>query len=428
MRVPLLRSVRTVTEDDAVSPSQLASNSSEAPAAPEGVTDPGDRVGPGGQEGPRERSSTAVGGSTTIEDTVEDTALADRVQQTLQRYLRSRRAECGELDHDFAEAVDGLVEFVLRGGKRIRPTFAWWGWRAAGGAERGEQAEAMLRAASSLELVQACALVHDDLIDDSWIRRGNPSMHKEFAEVHRRRGFSGGADQFGTAAAILLGDLSLSWADDMLHQAGLAPEALSRALAPWRAMRTEVLAGQYLDVLGQVRGDEDPEAAMRTGQLKAASYTVRRPIELGAAAGGADQRLQAALRRFGSDVGVAFQLRDDLLGVFGDPDVTGKPAGDDLREGKRTLLISKGLETAQARGDQQAAELVRGALGDPDVDESTVQRVRSTLTRLGAVDAVEERIAELTRTGLAALRSAEVAEPAAGRLAELAVEVTDRNR
>ena len=424
MRVPLHRSVHSVTEDGAVSLTELAPTSSESPLPPERVNNPGDRGTPDERERSRERSTAAVGGSTTI----EEPEFAHRVQRTLDTYLRSRRAECAELDDAFAEAVDGLSEFVLRGGKRIRPTFAWWGWRAAGGADRGERAEAMLQAASSLELVQACALVHDDLIDDSWIRRGNPSMHKEFAELHRRAGWSGGANQFGMTAAILLGDLSLSWADDMLHTAGLTPDALSRALAPWRAMRTEVLAGQYLDVLGQVRGDESPEAAMRTGQLKAASYTVRRPIELGAAVGGAGPDLLAALRRFGSDIGVAFQLRDDLLGVFGDPEITGKPAGDDLREGKRTLLIAKGLDNAHAQGDQDAAELIRGVLGDADVEERTVEQVRSTLTRLGAVEAVEDQIAELTDTGLAALRSAEVAEPAATRLAELAVEVTDRNR
>lgn len=353
--------------------------------------------------------------------------LSGRVHQTLADYLELRRAESQDLDPGFAEAVHELIRFVLGGGKRIRPTFAWWGWRAAGGSAEGLEATAMLRVASSLELIQACALVHDDLIDDSDTRRGNPTLHKKFAESHRHRNWVGPAGQYGTAAAILLGDLSLTWADDMLHSAGLSEAALVRALQPWQAMRTEVLAGQYLDILGQVRGDETPQAALRIGELKAASYTVRRPLELGAAIGGAGPATLDALCRFGSDIGVAFQLRDDLLGVFGDPEHTGKPAGDDLREGKRTLLIAEALEIADGERNQHALDLLRGVLGELDLTPERLEQARRILTELGAVQAVEDRITELTGTATAALSSADIAEPAATRLAELAVAATRRS-
>ena len=364
---------------------------------------------------------------TSAEDVVTvETDLADQVQQTLADYLRIRRAECAELDPAFVEAIDELIRFVLRGGKRIRPTFAWWGWRAAGNPADGEYSTAMLRAASSLELVQACALMHDDLIDDSDTRRGSPTVHVTFTGTHREQGWSGASKQFGTAAAVLLGDIALAWSDDMLHAAGLAPPDLARASQAWQAMRTEVLAGQYLDVLGQARGDETRKAAMRVDELKAASYTVERPLQFGAELGGADAATVQALRRFGADIGVAFQLRDDLLGLFGDPGVTGKPSGDDLREGKRTLLVAEAFERARGRDDQESLTVLRSALGNPELSEEGVDRARSVLEHLGAVDAVESRITGLTDSALTALGTAQVEEPVAAKLAELAVAVTDR--
>ncbi|WP_374108059.1 polyprenyl synthetase family protein [Saccharopolyspora sp. 6V] len=362
---------------------------------------------------------------TTTEDAV-DSDLPGQVQRTLAEHLESRLAECTELDGGFAAAAREVSRFVLGGGKRIRPTFAWWGWRAAGGAAEGPAAEAMLRAASALELIQACALVHDDLIDESDTRRGRPTVHREFAHAHHRERWAGGAAQFGMSAAVLLGDLALAWADDMLHCAGLQPEQLARGLRPWRAMRTEMLAGQYLDVFSQVRGDETPEAALRVAELKSASYTVARPLQLGAEIAGADAAVLAALESFGHHIGVAFQLRDDLLGVFGDPAVTGKPAGDDLREGKRTLLIAEALRVAGERGDEERAAELRAVLGDPDVSPERIDSAREVLVRLGAQQAVEDRIAQLTAAAHRTLHEADLAEPAKTRLAELAEAVTDR--
>jgi geranylgeranyl diphosphate synthase type I len=194
----------------------------------------------------------------------------------------------------------------------------------------------------------------------------------------------------------------------------------------WQAMRTEVLAGQYLDILTQACGDETPESALQIDRYKTAAYTVERPLHLGAAIAGADSGLIRAYRRFGADIGIAFQLRDDLLGMFGDPSITGKPAGDDLREGKRTLLLACGLRAADEKRQTGAAEALRSAIGNPQVDEDTVTEVRQLLTEIGAVAEVERRISTLTDSALRILDIAGLCEPAATRLAELAAQATRR--
>lgn len=367
--------------------------------------------------------ATAGTPSTTLLQTIDE-ALPAAVAQELAGFLAGKRADAEAVDPTFAAAVDSLVDFVLGGGKRIRPTFAWWGWRGVGASP--EDPAAVLHAVSALELFQGCALVHDDLMDDSTTRRGSATVHVDFARRHRGQGWLGAPERFGAAAAILLGDVALAWADDMLHGAGLGPDALRRALGVWQAMRTEVLGGQYLDVLTQVRGDETPEAALRVDRYKTAAYTVERPLHLGAAIAGADASLVGSYRRFGADIGIAFQLRDDLLGMFGDPEITGKPAGDDLREGKRTLLLASGLCAADERGSNAAAATLRAAIGRSDLGADDVDDVRQLLIELGAVRHVECRIEQLTASALDTLRAADVAEPAATRLAEFAVLATSR--
>ncbi|MGH3888344.1 MAG: polyprenyl synthetase family protein, partial [Pseudonocardiaceae bacterium] len=336
---------------------------------------------------------------------LEEDLRAD-VHRELAAFLKAKRDEAAQIDPQFVAAVDSLSDFVLGGGKRLRPTFAWWGWRGAGGCPTDRQAPAVLRAVSSLELIQACALVHDDLMDDSTTRRGAPTVHVDFAARHRAAGWLGTPERFGAATAILLGDLALAWADDMLRGADLSPDQLGRALSVWQSMRTEVLAGQYLDMLTQARGDETAETALQIDRYKTAAYTVERPLHLGAAIAGASSGLVDAYRHFGADIGIAFQLRDDLLGMFGDPVVTGKPAGDDLREGKRTLLLAYGLRAADGQRHTAAADLLRGAIGDPQVDEDTVTEIRELLIELGAVAEVEHRITELTNSALASLCAA----------------------
>ncbi|MDR3034828.1 MAG: polyprenyl synthetase family protein, partial [Kitasatospora sp.] len=305
-----------------------------------------------------------------------------------------------------AAGIEALSGFVLGGGKRIRPTFAWWGWRGAGGAASGPLAEGALRAVSSLELIQACALIHDDLIDSSDSRRGNPTVHVAAEKLHAGAGWLGSPAVFGLASAVLVGDLALAWADDMFADAPLPAATIAAARPAWRAMRTEVLAGQYLDVRTQAVGDASPEAARKIDRLKTAAYTVQRPLHLGASLAGADERLIATLLEFGGDVGVAFQLRDDLLGVFGDPSVTGKPAGDDLREGKRTLLVAHAM---RGLGPADAARL-DARLGAPGLDAGEIAALRDLITRSGAPELVEARIDTLLAEALTALDAAPVAD------------------
>src|SRR5439155_21934019 len=293
-----------------------------------------------------------------------DVDLPGHLERELARFLHEAGEGIRAAEPGFASGVDALTDFVLGGGKRLRPTFAWWAWRGAEGYPA--HASGVLRAVASLELVQACALIHDDLIDSSDSRRGKPTVHIEFARRHTDQGWLGASSAFGLAAAVLVGDLALAWADDMFNAAALPAATIDAARPAWRAMRTEVLAGQYLDVRTQATGDASPEAALRVSRLKTAAYTVQRPLHLGAALAGAGENQVATLLDFGRDLGVAFQLRDDLLGVFGDPSVTGKPAGDDLREGKRTLLVALGLRQAEPG----QAKIIADAIGDRSLSEA----------------------------------------------------------
>nr|WP_231569420.1 polyprenyl synthetase family protein [Prescottella defluvii] len=351
--------------------------------------------------------------------------LTDLVEGALREFFASRSDTIRAVGGGYETAVATLESFVLRGGKRVRPAFAWMGWLGAGGDPDGPQADAALRSASALELVQACALVHDDIIDASTTRRGFPTVHIEFADKHSAQQWSGGSAEYGRAVAILLGDLALAWADDMVRESGLAPEALARVSPVWSAMRTEVLGGQFLDISGEVSADESIEAALRVNRFKTAAYTIERPLHLGAALAGADDALIEAYRRFGTDIGIAFQLRDDLLGVFGDPEVTGKPSGDDLRAGKRTVLFAEALQRAD-RSDPSIAALLRESIGT-DLSDAQVARLRTVITDLGAVDDAERRISELTASAFAALDGSTATDEGKRQLREMAIAVTRRD-
>ena len=356
-----------------------------------------------------------------------DADLPVHVERVLDDFVREAGAAIRDTEPAFEPGLDALSAFVLGGGKRLRPTFAWWAWRGAGGDPAGPHAEGVLQAVASLELIQACALIHDDVMDSSDSRRGAPTVHMAFAKRHADAGLLGSAATFGLSAAILIGDLALAWAEDMFAGAALPAETLAAARPAWRAMRTEVMAGQYLDVHTQAVGDTSIEAALRIDKLKTAAYTVQRPLHLGAALAGAGETTVRTLLNLGGDLGIAFQLRDDLLGVFGDPSVTGKPAGDDLREGKRTLLLALALRGADEQGRNAEGELIAASVGNAELTESDVDDVRQALLDVGAVDAVERRITELTDTALTTLEQAALTEPAATRLAELAARATQRN-
>jgi geranylgeranyl diphosphate synthase type I len=344
--------------------------------------------------------------------------LRQRVSKAVEAFLTGQRPRLDAISLDLIPAADALEAFLLDGGKRLRPAFAYWGWRGAG----GEDSDAIVSAAAALEWLQASALIHDDVMDGSDTRRGRPAVHRHFASLHRGEGWRGSPEAFGTAAAILLGDLALIWADEMVNTSGLPPEALRRAQPVYDEMRTELMAGQYLDLLEQAMGGQSVERAMTVARYKAAKYTVERPLHFGAALAGAGPEVFRAYTEYGLPLGEAFQLRDDVLGVFGDPAETGKPAGDDLREGKRTVLMAK---TFAAATPGQAA-VVRRYLGDPALSEAGVAELREIIAATGALAETERVIEELTARALAALGTGGLDPTARDVLRELAVAATAR--
>lgn len=318
------------------------------------------------------------------------------MEAVLERVLEARLRQARDTDAVFArDMADRLAAYVRRGGKRLRTAFVWCGWRAAGGSG---DASGVLRTGAALELLQACALIHDDVMDGSPLRRGAPAMHVDFAHGHRAGRTGGSAESFGTSAAVLAGDLALAWADDLLTETALASPHGPRLFEEWRAMRTEMVAGQYRDLRAQASGSSGTEEALTIAVLKSARYTVARPLALGASLAGADARTLGALRAAGRCAGLAFQLRDDLLGAFGDPALTGKPADEDLRARKLTPLLAVAVRLAETTGDRDAAALLA-----PDADARpghTVERMRAALERTGARAEVEARIADLAASGL----------------------------
>ncbi len=346
------------------------------------------------------------------------------VTEQLRGHLRDRRRDAGYIGEDYDEFIAALEDFVLRGGKRVRPAFAYWGWRAVAPLDEDPLRSDMLLLFGALELLHGCALIHDDVIDASATRRGMPTVHMHFADKHRGRRWGGAPEQFGLSAAILLGDLSLVWADDIVATAPLSDAARLRVRHVWSQIRTEVLGGQYLDIVAESSGADTIASAMRVNTYKTASYTVTRPLQLGAAAGADRPDIQSVFHDAGTDLGIAFQLRDDVLGVFGDPAVTGKPSGDDLRSGKRTVLLAEAIERADA-SDPSAATLLRSSIGT-DLSDDRVRELCSAIESVGALSAVETRIEELTRTALAAIDNAEINPAAKAGLSELARQAANR--
>jgi geranylgeranyl diphosphate synthase type I len=343
------------------------------------------------------------------------------VSAALTGFLDVQRETLAGMDAALVPVADEVCA-LADGGKRLRPLFAYWGWRGVRPQGPGEDDDAVLRAVAALEFVHASALVHDDVMDGAFTRRGRPATHVGFATRHGDGRLAGDGEMFGIGAAILVGDLALVWSDELLRRSGLSTAALSRARAVWDTMRTEVTAGQYLDLLRAAGGLPGPHGALTVARYKSAGYTVQRPLQLGAAIAGAGERVAALYTDIGLPLGEAFQLRDDVLGVFGDPSVTGKSADDDLREGKQTLLIALAEEAADAAGRRLLAE----SLGDPDADAAAFDALRGLLESTGARARVEERITERTALARAAIADAPIAADARAALDALAVAATTR--
>ena len=375
----------------------------------------------------------------------ESPRFVDLVQFRLDEFLAERGAQLRAISPDL-DVVDDYARRLLAGGKRFRALFCYWGWRAVsahatefdpldGLLDNSDTQDADLAAvvsvAAGLEAFHASALVHDDIMDNSDQRRGQPSVHRAFAILHGERDWDGPADSFGTAAALLLGDLLLGWSDELVdHGVSIAGNlgAGRAARAEFNQMRTEVTAGQYLDVFEErawrSRPDDELLArAQRVVVYKSAKYSVEAPLAIGGLLADGSLAQLAALRDFGLPLGIAFQLRDDLLGVFGDPAVTGKPAGDDLREGKRPVLVTLTRQKLPA----SAARVFDELLGDRSLDADQIAMLQTAVRDSGAVDHVERVIAHHLEQARTALADAPLARSARDELTALADAVTRRD-
>jgi geranylgeranyl diphosphate synthase type I len=340
--------------------------------------------------------------------------IAARVEARIGGLLDDELGRWSAVDPDLVEPLTALRDLVLAGGKRLRPAFCHWAYVGAGG---HPDDRLVVDAGAALELLHTFALVHDDIMDGSSTRRGTDTIHVQFEAGHAMAGWRGEARRFGEGVAILVGDLSFVYADQLLGSAPMAAHEV------FTELRIEVNVGQYLDLLGTARGRVDGATARRISRFKSGKYTVERPLHLGAALAGRLDELAAPLSAYGLPVGEAFQLRDDLLGVFGDGRVTGKPVGEDLREGKPTVLYAMAVDRATAA---DAAVLAR--YGAPDLDDDDVASLQHVLLSCGAVDAVEEAIDHLVGEAVEALDTAGLEEESRRSLVELAYFVAGRDR
>ena len=370
-----------------------------------------------------QRIVTRVKPEASVQPLEQLKSLRQQVEAELQDFLTAQSNYFTSIAPELKPAAGSLSAFVINGGKRFRPLFAAVGALGAG----SNLSQSEIRAFASLELLQACALIHDDLMDASDTRRGEPAIHKLFESMHESENYQGKATQFGLSASVLIGDLALIWSDLMLNSSGVQSDCLLAALAVHDEMRVELIAGQYLDVFEQARGTQSVAQALNIARYKSAKYTIERPLHLGAAIAIPDAAKRAQIvsiySEFGLPLGEAFQLRDDLLGVFGDPKVTGKPAGDDLREGKRTVLMA--MTHDRISGPAEAEFLKE--FGNHDISESAIARLQEIITETGAAMHVEDLIDELTSTALEALNRDEIVPQARELLTEMAIIATKRN-
>jgi geranylgeranyl diphosphate synthase type I len=367
----------------------------------------------------------------------ETRVLLDLVQKQLDEFCADRKTEFEAISPDLVPVVD-YTRSLLGGGKRFRALFCYWAWAAAletadqvqAEEQRSRSANAMVGICASLEMFHAAALVHDDLLDQSDTRRGAPSIHRRFEQLHKDSGWVGSPERFGVAGSVLVGDLMLGWSSEIFGQALLDSPALAVEAAArneFSKMRVEVMAGQYLDVLEENAATTRPveEAVGRANRVmlyKTAKYSIEAPLLIGAAFAGAGPATLRGLTAFGIPLGMAFQLRDDILGVFGDPAVTGKPAGDDLREGKRTVLVALTRASLTSSSGQVFDEL----LAQRDLSNEQIVFLQQTIVGSGALAKTERMIEELADESLSALELLQLDSYAKSQLQDLAEKVINR--
>ena len=364
-----------------------------------------------------------------------------QVQANLDNFCHKQRSDFEAISTDLVPVVD-YTQSLLQGGKRFRALFCYWAWRASlsesayhqSEQEVNESEQAIAGIAASLEMFHAAALVHDDLLDQSDTRRGAPSIHKRFETLHKDKQWAGAPERFGVAGSVLVGDLMLGWSSEIFGNALLhSPnrEIESACRDEFSLMRVEVMAGQYLDVLEENAATTRPvkEGVGRAEKVilyKTAKYSIEAPLRIGAAFAGADQSTLGVFTQFGIPLGIAFQLRDDILGVFGDPSVTGKPAGDDLREGKRTVLVALTRE-ALTEQSPSMADSFEELLTSRELDAQQIAFMQKLIQESGALAKTERMITELADRSLDALESSNLEETAKAALKSLALKVINRD-
>ena len=341
-------------------------------------------------------------------------AIADRVETRLREFLEPEQARWAKFDAELAEPISHIGRLVLAGGKRLRPAFCHWGFVGAG----GDPTDSMvINAGAAFELMHAFALFHDDVMDDAATRRGNVTTHAVFADHHRDQNWAGEARRFGEGVAILVGDLAFVYSDMMM--AGASPAAW----AIWNELRIELNIGQVLDITGSVRNERSRHKAEQICRYKSGKYTIERPLHLGAVMAAPERAdsVLPALSAYGLPLGDAFQMRDDVMGAFGDTAVTGKPVGGDLREGKPTPLIARAVEAATPA----QAEVLR-LVGRSNLSDDDVARVQQAIVDTGALADLEATIERLAVEAVAAIEVAPITAEARSELVALAAYVTNR--
>ena len=341
--------------------------------------------------------------------------IARHVDLRLVALIDAEGARWTELDSDLAGPFTEIKRMVQAGGKRLRPAFCHWGFVGAGGSADDQR---VVDAGAAFELMHAFALFHDDVMDDAATRRGAPTTHAVYAKEHRTEGWTGESRRFGEGAAILIGDLAFVLADELLVGAS------DPVWRMWNELRTELNVGQFLDILGSVRRERRLEKSERIARYKSGKYTIERPLHLGAllAAPHRADTLLPELSRFGLPLGDAFQMRDDVIGVFGDTAHTGKPVGGDLIEGKPTPLLSRAV--ALATPAQQA---VLDRVGTEGLDEQGVIAIQQVIVETGALADLEITIERLADEAIAALGGMSLDVSAARELESLAHYVVGRD-
>jgi geranylgeranyl diphosphate synthase, type I len=376
---------------------------------------------------------TAIDGGTRAHaTTLKRTAAAPKTHADLHgdHWRRTLRGTVQAIIDDFVTlrcapelntAGIGIASEVLRdfvaGGKCVRSTFMYLGW-LCGADDDG----AALRAASSLELLHAFALLQDDVMDGSVLRRGRPSGHVAFARWHRDLGLSGSPGRFGESGAVLLGDLCLVWAAQMMRESGVPAPALDRVWPRYDAMRTELAVGQFADLINDARGFPSLDKVLEVSRRKSGNYTVRRPLEMGAAMAGCGERALRMLAGFGDAIGEAFQMRDDVLGIFGSPAVTGKPIGSDIAERKATTVVAAAYHLAGSSLRRQLREMMSA----DDLDERDLRRWADLILATGAVDWIERLIASRLSRALRLVDDCDVRPAVRQALADMAVACVER--